>query len=674
VKGSTFRRCACRDPATGKQYGQACPKFRQKRHGVWNLRQELPPKADGTRRTFRRGGYESAAEAQKDLDRVRALLGIPDEDDTEGRERVAELLEKVAAEKLPVPDLAETKRKLWGGIDLRSDMTVGEWLDTWLGSKKTRRTTLNGYASHVKVHLKPRIGHIRLDRLNVGHIQAMFDAIKDDNEVILAENAARKEQVARCQARRPGRPDAAERRRMARERAKLAEMKPFRKITGAASRQRIRATLRAALNAAITRRLITFNAAAHVELDSGKRPKAVLWTDEHVARWRATGEIPSPVMVWTPRQLGRFLDEAEGHRLYALFHLIAFRGLRRGEAVGLDWAYVNLDAGLLTPAKEIVQDGWTPYESDPKTDGSAAPVHLDSLSVTVVRAHRVRQAGERLACGAAWQDTGKVFTQEDGSWLHPETVSTTFRRLSEAAGLPPINLRDLRHVAATLTHAAGGDLHTIKEVLRHSTITLTSDTYTSLLPEIDREVAEKAARLVPRAGAAAADPRPGGLTPGPPAEAGDTPGLTSGSPEVAEKVVIPFRKARETTFPEVNRGVPGDPFGRPCGARTHNQWIKSSAKAMPGRARASWASPFPLVSDVRQATRSGRERAVPDRPRTRRSRGRGPLPAWPRAAQRVGCVSPAAGGGASPRRPRRSVRRRCRAGSRPGRRGLAGRG
>lgn len=66
-------------------------------------------------------------------------------------------------------------------------------------------------------------------------------------------------------------------------------------------------------------------------------------------------------------------------------------------------------------------------------------------------------------------------------------------------GWTPINLRDLRHCAATLIHAGGGDLHAIKETLRHSTIKLASDTYTSLLKEVDLEIAERAAALVPRA-------------------------------------------------------------------------------------------------------------------------------------------------------------------------------
>ncbi|BCK70251.1 hypothetical protein Srufu_042040 [Streptomyces libani subsp. rufus] len=184
-----------------------------------------------------------------------------------------------------------------------------------------------------------------------------------------------------CKPNKPGRPVAAERARLAQELEKLAAMPPFRKTAGPATRQAIRRTLRATLNAAIAQQLITFNPAAYVELESGKRPKPLLWTEERVRRWRETDEIPGPVMVWTPAQFGAFLDAAEGDRLYAFFHLVGTRGLRRGEGVGQDWSEVDLDEGLITPAKEIVVDGWAPDQSEPKTDGSANTIALDSLNI-----------------------------------------------------------------------------------------------------------------------------------------------------------------------------------------------------------------------------------------------------------------------------------------------------
>lgn len=499
--GGVTKRCECRG-ADGKLLGKACPQLAKKSHGALALRQELPFDADGKRRPFRRTGYATLKDAQADLDRIRAILDLAG-DDEDAQVRVGDLLAGVMKDRLQIPEAAEVSRRLGVGVPLDGKMTVGEWLDVWMATKKTRVTTNHGYQSHIRVHLKPAVGHLRLDRLGVGHLQAMFDAIDDANEVITAENQARRDQAARCLRRRPGVPKAADRARLAgeidAEKAKLAEMPPFRRTTGPATKQRIRSTLRAALNKAIARQLITFNPAEHVELASGRRPKAVLWTDEHVARWQVTGQKPSGVMVWTPTQLGQFLDEAEGDRLSAFFHLIAYRGLRRGEGVGQAWVNIDLDAQTLTVAKEIVVDGWTPIETDPKTEDSAGVIALDSGTVRVLREHRARQLVERQKAGAAWTETGKVFTTETGGWLHPHVVSKAFRRIADAAGLPPINLRDLRHGAATLIHAGGGDIHTIKETLRHSTIALTSDTYTSLLPEVDQVIAEKAAALVPRA-------------------------------------------------------------------------------------------------------------------------------------------------------------------------------
>ncbi|MEV0277822.1 site-specific integrase [Streptomyces sp. NPDC050610] len=506
MKGSTHRRCYCRDPHTGKPLGKKCPKLTNRKHGTYSVRQELPPREDGTRRSFSRAGYDSLKAAQADLDHVRALLGLADSDDVEGLGQIAELLEKVAEEKAPLPDIDSTRRRLSHGLDLTSRITVGDWLDMWLAGKKGRQSAISRDESNIRVHLRPRIGHLRLDRLRVAHLSEMFEAIAEANVEIAEGNVARRkafEDLAQIPWK--GREHRARRKAM---KAAIAEMEPYRRIVGPATRQRVRSTLRAALNAAIAQQLITFNPAAHVELEAGKRPKALVWTDERMLHWKRTGEKPSPVMVWTPEHTGLFLDHAAEDRLYALFHLIAFRGLRRGEACGQKWTDTNLDAGLITVAKQLVVDGWEVYEDDPKTDAGARTIALDSDTVQTLKRHRAQQDREREEWGSAWVETGRVFAKENGEMLHPANVTRRFIELYEEIGLPPVRLHDLRHGAATLAHAAGADLKDIQEMLGHSSITITADTYTSLLPEADLAIAEAAARLVPRARAASENDAP----------------------------------------------------------------------------------------------------------------------------------------------------------------------
>lgn len=508
--GGISKRCECRG-TDGKRLGAACPQLSKRSHGKHRVSQELPEDAEGHRRRFQRTGYIDAKDATRDLDRIRAILDLPG-DDEDGLRRVGDLLAELQTTRGPIPEPTEVSRKLGVGVPLDGKTTVGDWLDHVMTNKATRTTTNRGYGSHIRVHLKPAIGHLRLDRLGVGHVEDMFAAIDDRNDVIRAENLARHEQVARCTRGKPGAPKAAERAQLAAERATLAEMPPFRRITGPATKQAIRRTLRMALNKAIAGQLITFNAAQHVELAAAARPKGLLWTDERVERWRETGVKPGPVMVWTPAQLGAFLDEAEGDRLYAFFHLIAHHGLRRGEGVGQGWDDFSAARKEIRVSAEIVVDGWTPIETAPKTDGSVGIVKVDAETVRVLLEHREQQRAERDAWNAQaaaereqgkdtadWADTGKMFTTEAGAWLHPDVVSKAFRRIADGAGLPPINLRDLRHGAAALVKAGGGDIHDAKVKLRHGTIQLTSDTYMELFEEYEDELTEKAAATVPRA-------------------------------------------------------------------------------------------------------------------------------------------------------------------------------
>ncbi|WP_251070894.1 site-specific integrase [Streptomyces sp. ISL-96] len=475
MKGSTYRRCSCRDPKTGKELGTSCPKRNSRNHCTYSIRQELPSREDGSRRSFARGGYGSLKAAQADLDHVRALLGLAESDDPEGTDLIAEMLAEVSRERSPLPEVEETRRRLNAGQGLIGSLTVAEWLDRWLAGKRIRKSGLNRYETDIRVHLKPHIGGRRLDRLRVSHLSEMFTDIRDANAQILEDNAQRRAAIDEM-ATVPwkGVENRARRKAM---KAAIDKMPPFRRITGPATRQHVKATLRASLNDAIGQQIITFNPAAHVEIDPVRKPKALVWTDERVTKWEQTGEKPSPVMVWTPQQTGTFLDFVAEDRLYAMWHLIAFRGLRRGEACGQPWSETNLDAHSLTVSSQLVQDGWEIEASDPKTDSGYRVVALDDDTVDVLKRYRERQGQDREKWGTAWVETGHVFTQEDGSWLHPGKVTDLFERLVAASGLPPIRLHDLRHGAATLMLAAGIDIKIVSDTLGHSDTRITRDIY-----------------------------------------------------------------------------------------------------------------------------------------------------------------------------------------------------
>jgi integrase len=190
-------------------------------------------------------------------------------------------------------------------------------------------------------------------------------------------------------------------------------------------------------------------------------------------------------------ELRRFLERAGSDRLHAAFVLLVTTGMRRGEVAGLHWDEVDLDEQRLSVQTSHVVVRYRIESESPKTDRSRRFLQLDAFTVGSLRAHRKRQLEERFAAGRYWNDTGLVFTREDGSGIHPERISATFLRLSQAAGLPRIRLHDLRHSYATAALRAGIPAKVVSERLGHASIALTLDTYSHVTPEMDREAATR---------------------------------------------------------------------------------------------------------------------------------------------------------------------------------------
>src|SRR5207245_4121678 len=143
----------------------------------------------------------------------------------------------------------------------------------------------------------------------------------------------------------------------------------------------------------------------------------------------------------TPQQLAAFLSSVKGDRLYALWYLIALRGLRRGEALALQWTDVDLDNREANVSRARTSAGYRVHEGPPKTPAGARSVALDKRTVAVLRRHARRQHTEQVAAAAAGRrshESGYVFTRTDGTPLHPDYISQRFRLLVDRSGLPPI--------------------------------------------------------------------------------------------------------------------------------------------------------------------------------------------------------------------------------------------
>jgi integrase len=228
-------------------------------------------------------------------------------------------------------------------------------------------------------------------------------------------------------------------------------------LLSAATVQRVRATLRAALNSAVRERLLPSNPPQGLRLESGRGARPVVWTEQALSEWQYSGVRPA-VAVWTVEQTRHFLDFVSEDRLYGLFHLLVMTGLRRGEVVALRWPDIDLIAGTVRVERQMQAHRGGLVELAPKSAASRRMLTLDHATTGVLRRHQWHQQKEAESQGRVWDPRGFVFTAVRGGPLAPQRLSRLFRKLNTESGLPPVRLHDLRHGAATLELAAGVEL------------------------------------------------------------------------------------------------------------------------------------------------------------------------------------------------------------------------
>lgn len=315
--------------------------------------------------------------------------------------------------------------------------TVGAFLDRWLkdyvatciDKPKTRQS----YTMIARRHLIPKLGHLQLAKLTPAAVQSYYSATLAGGRV-------------------------------------GSDGKPTGKPLSATTVAHHHAVLHDALEFAVKLGLLGRNVTDATEPPRIRRQEMKTWSEDEVQR---------------------FLTAAEASRYYALFILAVTTGLRAGELFGLRWQDVDLAAGTLTVKQTLEKPGFAPSFGRPKSRASQRTLPLCHTSIVALRTHRATQNESRLRLGTEWYDFDLVFTVFDGKPLRSGNVTRdVYHPLIEKAGVPLIRFHDLRHSHATMLLSANVHPKIVSERLGHSGIALTLDTYSHVMPGLQREAAD----------------------------------------------------------------------------------------------------------------------------------------------------------------------------------------
>lgn len=231
------------------------------------------------------------------------------------------------------------------------------------------------------------------------------------------------------------------------------------------------AFLRRVLNVAVKQQLIADNPARHVELPP-------------VAEYRA-----SPM---TATEVHQLLAATATDRLGALWRLAAVTGLRSGELLALSWDDIDLERGMVTVTARLAREGGAWVRVPPKADRDLERLAIDSGTVRVLEAHRVRQAAERQP---EWPYWGLVFVTPGGYPIDRHAAMAEFRGACDRAGIARRRVHDIRHSSGTIMRDLGIDRETRKARLGHSTDKMAAR-YSRASEAQDRAAVERLAEAI----------------------------------------------------------------------------------------------------------------------------------------------------------------------------------
>ncbi len=320
-----------------------------------------------------------------------------------------------------------------GGYIEPSELTVKEYLLRWLKDyckNNLAPSTLESYEIIVKTHLIPALGAIKLSNLEPMHINS-YQTQK--------LNSGRKD----------GKPGGLSKRTV----------------------QYHHRVLSKALKHAVKWRVINTNPATYIDAPSPDTPEITAMTSE---------------------QVNKLLDNATGW-VYNFLYIAVFTGMRRSEILGLRWKDIDLKEKVIHVRQSVTKPaGRDLVFRKPKTNSSIRPINIDDDVVNAFKRRKKEQNENQLFFGEKYNNEyNLVFTKEDGSPFLPQYATRQFNDVAKKAGLSEFRLHDLRHTHATLMLKAEVHPKVVQERLGHASITVTLDTYSHVIPSMQKEAVQK---------------------------------------------------------------------------------------------------------------------------------------------------------------------------------------
>lgn len=319
-------------------------------------------------------------------------------------------------------------------------MTVADLLRRWLrdyAASKVAGSTYERYAGIVEQHLIPAFGKKQLHRLKPADVEAYYAEAQESGRV----KPAKKGKVKGLSAR---------------------------------SVQQHHAVLRKALKCAVRWELVGRNVCDMVDPPRVVTKERQAFTEDEIrALLQSTAPTPfGPIVL-----------------------IAVFTGMRLGEILALTWADLDTKGGAIAVTKSLEQTKGALKIKEPKSERGKRRIPIPENVVNRLLAYKEQQEAAMEAAGDLWKSLDLICCNEIGYYRKPDSVSSSFRDMTKAAEVRPLGFHALRHSHATILANRGFNAKIIQERLGHSTIAITMDIYSHVLPTTQQEAADSISDL-----------------------------------------------------------------------------------------------------------------------------------------------------------------------------------